>query len=297
MDGLRLDARAVQVARHAVGAVLGAGEDQRLMHVALLDDLGEQRLFLGFFDKIDLLLDLIHRLGRRGDRDMLGIAEHALRKRGDLLRDGRRKQQRLPLGGQVFDDALDVREKAHIQHAVGLVQHKALHAVELDDALPHQIPQAAGRGDQDIRAALDRLDLRHLRDAAIDHSRGARRIPGVLAHVFIDLQRKLARRRQDERADRAGLAARLVQPLDDRHGKRAGLARAGLCAAQQVAAGEHGRDGALLDRGGLLVARLAQCAQNVLLYLQFIEFHSADSFPSSKFARCGKSRLPESARL
>ncbi len=136
------------------------------------------------------------------------------------------------------------------------------------------------------------LDLRHLGYAAENHRRGERCIARVLADIFVDLQCKLTRRRQDQRADNAGLAFFLAQVLDDRHGKRAGLARAGLRAAEQVPPRQYRRDRLLLDGGRLLIARFAQSAQDILLYLQFIKFHGGHSFPFPKLAHFGKSRLP-----
>ena len=84
-----------------------------------------------------------------------------------------------------------------------LVEHEKLCLVQLYDLLTHQIPQTARRGNENIHTAFDRLDLRHLRYAAEDDRRTARHVARVLAHVFVNLQRKLARRREDERTDGA----------------------------------------------------------------------------------------------
>lgn len=129
--------------------------------------------------------------------------QHFLCQIGNLRRNGSREQQGLALFRQELDDALDIREKAHIEHAVGLVEHEKLCLVQLYDLLTHQIPQTARRGNENIHTAFDRLDLRHLRYAAEDDRRTARHVARVLAHVFVNLQRKLARRREDERTDGA----------------------------------------------------------------------------------------------
>ena len=160
MNGARQDARAVKVARNAVRAVLGAGKDERLMHVRPADDLGQQRALLRLLNEVDLLLDLLDRTRGRRDRYLDRFFEHALRKIGDLVRDRRGEQQRLALGRELLYDALDVREKAHVEHAVGLVEDEGLDLVQLDDLLTHEVPQAARRRDEDVRAALDCLDLR-----------------------------------------------------------------------------------------------------------------------------------------
>ena len=48
---------------------------------------------------------------------------------------------------------LDLRLEAHVEHAVGLVENEDPHIVELDEAPLDEILQAAGRGDEDVRAA------------------------------------------------------------------------------------------------------------------------------------------------
>ena len=62
----------------------------------------------------------------------------------------------------------DRGQEAHVEHPVGFVEHQHLQRREIDVALLHQIDQAAGRGDHEIDAALERLDLRALADAAED---------------------------------------------------------------------------------------------------------------------------------
>ena len=293
VDGLGLDARTVEVARDPVCAVLGAGEHQNLVYIALTDDIRQKfPLFLLFY-KIKLLLDLVRRFCARRYRDMLRLMQHFLCQIGNLRRNGSREQQGLALFRQELDDALDIRKKAHIEHAVGLVEHEKLCLVQLYDLLAHQIPQTARRGNENIHTAFDRLDLRHLRYAAEDDRRTARHVARVLAHVFVNLQRKLARRREDERTDGALSALALCQALDDRHCERTGLARAGLGAAHQVAALEHRRYRLLLNRRRLGIACLLQCLEDVFLQLEFVKFHGKYSIPFAIFGmQSGKSRLP-----
>ena len=50
-------------------------------------------------------------------------------------------------------------DKAHVEHAVGLVEDKILDRAELELALVHEVEQAARRGDDDIDAAGQRVDL------------------------------------------------------------------------------------------------------------------------------------------
>ena len=56
------------------------------------------------------------------------------------------------------------------------VQHEDLDVGEVDEALPHQVVQAAGAGEEDIDALLEGRDLRGLAHAAKDHTNGRERI-------------------------------------------------------------------------------------------------------------------------
>ena len=83
--------------------------------------------------------------------------------------------------------------------------------------------------------------------------------PGHLRGVFLEcfghLDGELARRRKDQRLRGAQLH---VDLREDGQRERRGLARAGLCLAEQVGATEDDRDGLGLDGSGGLVAHLFQ---------------------------------------
>ena len=58
------------------------------------------------------------------------------------------------------DDALDVVDEAHVEHAVGFVEHQHLDLVEAQRALVDQIEQAARCRHQHFDAARQRAHLR-----------------------------------------------------------------------------------------------------------------------------------------
>src|SRR5690606_35688017 len=147
-----------------------------------------------------------------------------------------------------------------VEHAIGFVEHQHLDVRQVDGALASVIEQAAGRCDEDVDAAAQSVDLRVDVDAAEHDGRRQLDVLAVRDDALLDLRRELARRREDQRADRArtagGSAARhgRRQALQDRQHETGGRAGSGLGAGQQVAAGEHGRDRLGLDRGGGIVA-------------------------------------------
>jgi hypothetical protein len=52
--------------------------------------------------------------------------------------------------GSGASDALDVVDEAHVEHAVGLVEHQRLHPGEVDTAAVELVDQAAGGRHQDL---------------------------------------------------------------------------------------------------------------------------------------------------
>src|SRR3546814_11237360 len=67
------------------------------------------------------------------------------------------EQQRLALLRHPVDDALDRRQEAHVEHAVGFVEHQYLDRVELGAAALEVVDQAAGGGDEDVRSEERRV--------------------------------------------------------------------------------------------------------------------------------------------
>ncbi len=57
-------------------------------------------------------------------------------------------------------------DEAHVEHAVGFVQHQHFDAVQAQSILLHQIEQAARRGDQDIETVHQIAHLAAHRDTA-----------------------------------------------------------------------------------------------------------------------------------
>jgi hypothetical protein len=69
---------------------------------------------------------------------------------------------------QQLEDALDVRDEAHVEHAVGFVEDEEFDEVETHGLLFDVVEQPAGRGDDDLAAFLQFGDLRAHVDAAVD---------------------------------------------------------------------------------------------------------------------------------
>src|SRR5690606_33720222 len=141
--------------------------------------------------------------------------------------------------------------EAHVEHPVRLVEHEDLDAREVEAAAVEVVEQAAGRGDDDVHAAPERLELRPDPDTAVDGEAVERGLLAGGPDGLRDLERELARRGDDERADGPGAGARRAdEPVEQREDERGGLTGAGLGAADEVAAFGRGGDRRGLDGGG-----------------------------------------------
>ena len=166
---------------------------------------------------------------------------------------------RFAVDGQQRHDPLDVRDEAHVEHPVGLVQHEDLDLAQVDALLLDVVEQASRRGDEDLDAAAHDRQLLLDVDAAVDDRRAQVRVLAVGAEGLLDLHRELAGRREDQRAHRmprrrrAGVRHRR-ELLQDRQREAGGLAGAGLGAAHHVLAGENDGDRLHLDRRGRRIA-------------------------------------------
>ena len=173
-------------------------------------------------------------------------------------------------------------DEAHVEHAIGFVQHQDFNVGQIDKALASQIEQAPGCGHQDVAAGLDARNLRVHAHAAKDDGGAQLKVFAVGADRFLDLRGQFARGRQHQGADAAGLGAGAAgQQLQHGQGEAGGLAGAGLGAGQQVVAFQHHGDGLRLYGGGLGVALLLHGPQNGGCQVQIIKVHRMDAPVSS----------------
>ncbi len=127
-------------------------ENQNPLDWLALEQFGEQGWLCRFIGENDTLGDPLDRGRLRRHRDAGRIGQHRIGKPGDFLRHGGGKEQRLPFFAQHRNDALDVVNEAHVEHAVGFVENQDFDLVERHGALIDEVEQAAGRCHQDFDA-------------------------------------------------------------------------------------------------------------------------------------------------
>ena len=202
-----------------------------------------------------------HRSDRRVrlvDRVQHLVLQEAVHELVDPVVEGRAEQQALTALRGLVENAGDDREEPQVGHVIGLVDDGDLDRVELDEALLHEVFEAARAGDDDVDAVFERRDLAVLADAAEDR-RGLEAVGGCQGlERRVDLRREFTGRGEHEAQDAAGAARAAREGAAEARGHRdregEGLARAGLAAAEHVAPGEGVGQGVDLDGEGVGLA-------------------------------------------
>jgi hypothetical protein len=247
VNSIDINAMFSQIFRELVRPVFRTGEHERVVNLLTIQQLAQQ-------GGLEVLRHGINGVrdpdgGRRSTLEVDGgrVREHLPRQ----LRDGRRhrgaEEQRLPSRRQMSKDAADVRQKTHVEHPVGLVEHQILQPGQPGVREAEMIQEPSRRSDHDIHAAAEGVLLRSHPDAAKHRRSGQRRMNSKIVEVLHNLRRQFARRRQHQRA--RGPARLVDEAVQNRQQKGRRLAAAGHRARQHVAAGHRQRNRVGLDGG------------------------------------------------
>ncbi len=274
MDGIGRNTVLLQGLDQLLDALARLDEHQHLLPAQFLEQMQQQLRLALLVGRDQPLFDRLGRGVTRADLDRQRIFQHAVRQLADLVRERGREQQGLALLGHCQQQAVEVAFKTQVQHAVRLIQHQRLQRVELDRALVQQVQQTAWRGHQHVQTLAQLADLRLDRYAAIRHIGAQRQVAAIGTEAVVDLLGQFARRHQYQAAHRlrAGHAFH-GQALQNGQRETGGLAGARLRGRHQVAARQHGRNGLLLDRRGLLVAQRLESALDRIDKAEGLEGH------------------------
>ena len=250
VDDAGVDTFTQQLLDQAVGAPLGAGEDQRALVAA--HDGGRHLGLVHLVHEQEAVGHLLDRGLRRLDLVAHGVGEIALDQVVDLVVEGGREQQRLVGLGQAPQHPLHLGHEPHVGHAVGLVEHDDPDVAHRQLAPVTEVDEAAGRGHHHVDALAQGLDLGLHGGAAVEGPDAQVAQAGQRRQHPVDLDGQLAGGHQDEGPRPPRLAP--LGPLQEGQAEGQGLARARLGLAAHVGAGQHVADGEGLDRGGLVDA-------------------------------------------
>ena len=152
-----------RIAQHSY-IFLAIAKDQRALHIFMRHHLTQCRalVFWEFGHGYHGVGNAFGDGSRRRNGDFLRIDQKCVSQSSDFGAQRRGKQKRLANTRQHFDNARDIRDKSHVEHAIGLVDNQYLDAAEHQLATVSHIDQAARRGDDHIRMLRQRsLLVRH----------------------------------------------------------------------------------------------------------------------------------------
>ncbi len=235
--------------------VLAVGEDHHPRPVILGDQVVQQLVLVAAGHGVDVLLDGIAGDVLRFDLDHGGVGRPLLRQVHHVVGEGGGKEQGLTfaLGWRLPDDLADLRDEAHVEHAVGLVEDHHLDHVQVHLTALVEVQQPAGGGHQDVAVArfqlLELLVEIHAADKAHHVETG---VLGQVQRIVGDLHHQFASRSDDQGTRLAHVAFlgrwRFQQLGDGRDQEGRRLACAGLCTADGIAALERVAQHLCLDR-------------------------------------------------
>ena len=294
VQGLGADAVTVETRLERVGPRLGSREDQDLLPIRILQKPQQQV-------RLHLRLHRVHQLGdplglrsRWSHLDPDGLPGDARGQVVDAVGHGCREQHGLPIPGSLSQHPLDLRAKAHVEHAVRFVEDQRAHRTELDPATSHVIEKTARRGSDDLHALLESIQLRAVTDPAVDRRRpdlrSLRQGLGVVRHLLGKLPG--GAQHQDLKS-----ATRLdLLQAGDHEG--AGLSRTGLGDPHEIVPLEPRRDALRLNGSRTLPPQGLDGGAHCVRYTQGLEGHALGRSISGLVFQQGSSRdWPAGTRL
>ncbi len=250
-----VDAITHQALFDAAYFVLAVGEHDHPFPTVVIDQVEQQLVLVGTGNGIDVLLDHVAGDVDRFDLDDGRVGGPLLGQVHHILGKGRGEQQRLAFGlwRCLTNDLTYLRDKTHVQHAVGFVEHHHFDHVQMHFAALVEVQQAARCGHQDVAMPGFQL-LELLVEVHAAHERHDVEV-GVLGQVGCvlgNLHHQFTGRGDDQRTRFAHVTLfgrwGLGQLADDRYQERSGFARAGLGAANGVTTAQGVAQHTRLDR-------------------------------------------------
>ena len=141
------------------------------------------------------------------DFELARLVQKLVHKIFDLLRQCRGKQPFRAAFGRSRENPFDLRQEAHVEHAVRFIAHDVEQMRERHRVEINQFARASWSRHHNVNALLERIDLGRQRDLSIRGQHAQQRAAREQANLFGDLLCEFARGNQHQRAQAiAGIA-------------------------------------------------------------------------------------------
>ena len=156
-----VDAEAVfhQHVVYFISTALGAGEHQKALGVLFRDQVLQKCELVVAVHKQKLVINVFGHFVVIGCLNGQWIFKGTVGQVTHAAAHGGREQNGLACIRHFCRDGFYIVHKAHVQHAVGFVQHEKLNVGHVNRATLHMVHQTTGGGDQNINAALQMCEL------------------------------------------------------------------------------------------------------------------------------------------
>ena len=186
LDGDGFQAAVLELQGQPVGPVLGAGKDDRGEEGRILEQVLEKVQLPLLLNGVESVLDGLGRF-RVSELSNQRVYEDLLGKLSEILGHGCCKEQVLTFFRQLGYDSPDVRQEAHVEHVVRLIEDEGVDFWGLHLATLEQVKDAAGTADYDLGSSSEGLDLGAVGDTSVDGNRSdpgsARKGPDLLVNL------------------------------------------------------------------------------------------------------------------
>ena len=240
--------------------------DDALWFFLFEEGLQDARL-LGFVAQVDALFDFLGGF-RDGQFHLYGVVQEVFGQFADFLWHSCREEDGLSLLGQFAGDFHDVVIESHIEHSVGLVEHKVGRTAQVQSAQFHVCDESSGCGDDDIGSAFQTSPFLFVAFAVVATIDGYAVDVHVVAkslQCLVDLSGQFAGRCHDEAVDCILWVRLLLQQGEQWEQVGCRLAGSCLCDSDDIVSVKDGRYTFFLYRCALVKSHVIECVQQVVV--------------------------------
>ena len=269
VDRVRRDALALQIPNHRIHRPLHSAEHDRQRRILVRQQVSKHPALVPRLDRHIPLLDQINRECPSRNLKLDRVLHELACKFFNLVGKGRGDKDRLTILRTLPKNFADIVAEPDVQHPVHLVKHRKLDVLKRQVPTLDHVQHTPRRAHNDLRMLAELIRLHIDRLSAVDRAHAQSSVRRELLDVLLDLHRKLARRRENNRAHRI---ARLNQfEKWQREARR--LPSTGLRLSKDVHLSECQRDQLRLDLRRMLEPKIIHRFENVIRQPQVCKGH------------------------
>ena len=266
----------LELAGNLFYAILLAREDDDALQIAILKDVLDNLKLLRFVAHVGHLVNLLGR-ARHSNLYLDRIVEQLYGKFAYLLRHSGREHDALTILRQLLYYLHDVVDESHIEHTVGLVEHKEAAAREVEVAHLEVTEQSARCSNQHIGTHTHRAQFLIVAVAIVaainGHTTYIVEIITKALHGLVYLLSEFASGRHDDAVDGILGIIAIVELRENRQQVGCRFTSSRLGYTQHIVAVQNLRDASLLNGRHIFEVHVVKRIENIIVQICFFECH------------------------